>query len=108
MKIIISLIVTMAMFFGVTTGAMASVDSVSVTTNKVNDKVTVYVKNSDNNSPVTVKLELQKDGKTVSKTSVTVKQDKRVSTSFKLSSSGKYTIKYTVGKKSSKTPSFSK
>ena len=106
MKIIMSLIVTMAMFFGVTTGAMASVDSVSVTTNKVNNKVTVYVKNSDNKKGVTVKLELQKDGKKVDSDTVTVKKDSSGKVTFKLSSKGSYKVKYTVGKKSSKTPSF--
>lgn len=86
----------------------AAIGTISVINNynKSSSTLTTYVKNSDNKSSQSVKLELQKNNKTISSTTVSVKKSTQVKKAFKLSSKGKYRIKYTVNGKFSYTNSY--
>lgn len=107
-KIIIILVGLALSFMLVGHDASARVDTISVMNsyNKSAKSTTTYIKNSDNKKTKSVKLELQKDGKTISKTTVSVKKDAQIKKVFKISSKGKYRIKYTVGGKSAYTGNF--
>lgn len=103
-KLIGSLVMVGVLLFSFNVSTLASVDSTSVTTNKVDEKIDVYVKNSSNKKATSVTLELKKNGKTVNTKTVKVKPDKRTKVKFTTSGKGKYEVKYKVDKKSSKTP----
>lgn len=102
-KVLVYLLAAIIMFGAIQNVAEAAVGSVSAFTQKKNDILTVFVKNSDNNKSVTVSLELQKDGEYFSSDSVSASPDEQVKTTFKLTDKGKYRVKYTVGDKSSHT-----
>lgn len=111
MKRLTAVLLCFALSFGlVSQEAFARVGTISVMNsyNKSASTVTTYVKNSDNKSGKHVKLELQKNGRTVNVSSVYVKKNTQLKKLFKLSSKGKYRIKYTTGGRYSYTNNFYK
>ena len=107
-KLIIGLAMFVSMLFVSQVDVKASADSISTTTNRVNDDVTVYVKNSSNTKNSKVKVEIKRNGKVVETKNVKVKADKTTKFKFETDEDGEYEVKYTVDKKSSKTPKLNK
>ena len=107
-KLIIGFAMVVSMLFVSQVEVDASANSISTTTNRVNDDVTVYVKNGSNKKDSTVKVEVKRNGKVIKTEYVDVKADKTSKTKFKTDVDGKYEVKYTVDKKSSKTPKLNK
>lgn len=107
-KLIIAFAMFVSVLFVSNIEAGASANSISSTTNRVNDDVTVYVKNGSNTKNSKVKVEIKRNGKVIEEKEVKVKANKTTKVKFETKENGKYEVKYTVDKKSSKTPTLYK
>lgn len=108
MRKTLGFILSSVLVFSVVPEADASVGVISVSTIKSSSSITAYVKNSDNKKTNTVKLELQKDGKTKSSKTVSLKKNQQLKKSFSMSGKGTYRIKYTFKGKYSYTTTYKK
>lgn len=107
-KMMTGLIIVALSLVLMTQQAFAGIGTINVTNsyNKSSGNLTSYVKNSHDKQAKKVKLELQKNSKTVSTVTVTVKKDTQLKKVFKLSAKGKYRIKYTVDGKTAFTNNY--
>jgi hypothetical protein len=109
MKKMLSLLLAAMLGFGfISDEASARVGTISVMNNynKSASTANLYIKNSDNKADQYVKLELQRNGKTISTQTVCVKKNTQIKKPIKLTLKGKYRIKYTVKGKYSYTNNF--